>query len=81
MPKNSRSIIAQNNSIDIDHGNDVPGYKIIALLAELINHALHHPRANSFTRMLSCDDDCNHFSLLFCLKYQIWDFGAHESLP
>lgn len=50
---NSCPIVAQNNPIDIDHGNYYPEKIIGRVLDEMIHESLHHPGSYGLSWVLS----------------------------
>lgn len=58
----SCSVIAKDDSIDVDHWYEDPS-DIIGSVHESIDETLHQPRSNTFSRMLSRHDDCNRIGI------------------
>jgi hypothetical protein len=58
VPLHSRSIVSQDNSIDVDHWQKNPT-DLVGILNKFINKTLHHPRTNTLSGMLPSHHDNN----------------------
>ena len=81
MSKHSRSVIAQLNSINVDHWDDNPLNLIWKVtFAEFLQKSIHHPWSNCLTRMLSGYCDSNRFRLSLFIEYQVRYLIAQDGL-
>ena len=63
IAQKTSSVVAQHNSIDVDHRNNKPS-EIIGGCLQSIDKSLHHPWANSLPRMLPSNNNNQGFAII-----------------